>query len=134
MILKGFYDKFKDIVNGETDNVTVSVVGDKVGLDVNVLGGGGGGGGDASAANQSTQISEAQDTNTKLDTIESSVNDLLEIPVHTHFRLTYVAAGNGAGEVETIRYYTGGTGAEVLVETRTFTYDASDRVTLMEKS
>ena len=32
-------------------------------------GGGGGGGGDATAANQSTQITEAQSTNTKLDTL-----------------------------------------------------------------
>lgn len=31
--------------------------------------GGGGGGGDATAANQSTQITEAQSTNTKLDTL-----------------------------------------------------------------
>jgi len=66
--------------------------------------------------------------------IEQGVQDLLEIPVHTHYRLTYVASGAGAGEVHTIRYYTGGTGAEVLVETRTFTYDVSNRVTLMEKT
>lgn len=137
MILKGFFDRFKNVTNDEIQNVTVTPVGDKIAIDVNVLAGGSGGGGgsaDSTAANQALQIAEAEETNANLIDIENAVDALLETPVHTHFRLTYVAAGNGAGEVETIRYYTGGTGAEVLAETRTFSYDASNRVTLMEKS
>ena len=50
-----------------------------------------------------------------------------QIPVYDHRTFTYVAAGNGAGEVETITYKTGGaSGTAVCVET--FTYDASNRV------
>lgn len=41
-----------------------------------VTGGGGGGGGDASAANQATQITAANSTNTKLDTLHTDVDGL----------------------------------------------------------
>jgi hypothetical protein len=47
-------------------------VGNKVGLDVYIIGGGGGGGGgggDASAANQTTQIASADLTNTRLGSV-----------------------------------------------------------------
>lgn len=124
VILKGFDS------NGEIRDVKVTTDGKLI-----VSGsGGGGGGGDASAANQATQITEAQSTNTKLDSTISAIQNLLEIPAHSHYRLTYVASGDGIGQVETIRYYSGGTASETLLETRTFTYDSSDRVTLMEKS
>jgi hypothetical protein len=119
----------------EVKDVTVTDNGTKTGIDVNIIGGSSGGGsGDASAANQTLQISEAQDTNTKLDSANANLIDLQEIPVHTHYRLTYVASGNGVGEIETIEYYMGTTASEVLVETRTFSYDTSNRVVLMEKS
>lgn len=58
---------------GERD-LTGTQVGNKFGLDVNIIGGssgGGGGAGDASAANQLTQITAANSTNTKLDTLEA---------------------------------------------------------------
>lgn len=149
----------------ETKDITVTEDSGKVALDVNVVSGvtGGGGGGDASAANQSTLITETQSTNTKLDTlianqstassdsteakqdvqiseIQSSNTKLDEliaqkdIPAHTHIRYTYVSSGNGAGQIETIRYYSGTTAAEVLEQTRTFTYNANDEIELMEKS
>lgn len=70
MILKGFFDRFKNVINGESANVTVSEAGDKVGLDVVVVGGTAGGGGDATAANQSLQITEAEETNTRLTQME----------------------------------------------------------------
>lgn len=38
--------------------------------------GGGGGGGDATAANQTTQINEAQNTNTKLDTANNTLGNI----------------------------------------------------------
>ena len=125
------------------------------------VGGGGSGTSDTTAANQATQIAEAQDTNTKLDqiitntattgggggtsdttaanqaTIIARLDSLLaqdDIPAHTHQRYTFVNAGNGIGEIETISYYSGTTASEVLEQTRTFTYDASNRVILMEKS
>jgi len=47
--------------------------------------------------------------------------------------LTYVAAGNGAGEVETITYKVGGSGG-TTVATVTLTYDASDRVATVTKT
>lgn len=41
--------------------------------------GGGGGGGDATAANQTTQINEAQSTNTKLDTANNTLGNISAI-------------------------------------------------------
>ena len=41
--------------------------------------------------------------------------------------LTYVAAGNGAGEIETVTYYQGGQGGTTLA-TLTLGYDASNRL------
>lgn len=75
MILKGFFDKFKDITNGEIQQVTVTEVGDNVALDVNVLSGGAGGtsAADSTASNQVLQITEAQSTNTKLDTVSTNL-------------------------------------------------------------
>lgn len=45
---------------------------------------------------------------------------------YDHITLTYVASGNGAGELETATYRTGGQTGTV-VGTITLTYDASDR-------
>ena len=50
-----------------------------------------------------------------------------------YLALTYVAAGNGAGEVETVVYKTGGSGGST-VATLTLTYDASDRVATVTRS
>jgi len=41
--------------------------------------------------------------------------------------VTYVAAGNGEGNIETVTYKTGGSGG-TTVATITITYDASDRI------
>jgi hypothetical protein len=50
-----------------------------------------------------------------------------------YIALTYVAAGNGAGEIETATYKTGGSGG-TTVATVTITYDASDRIATVTKS
>ena len=61
----------------------------------------------------------------------SSAEDTLEAiasPIQFEWdyrEFTYVAAGNGEGEIETITYYTGGPGG-TIVATRTFGYDAND--------
>jgi hypothetical protein len=51
----------------------------------------------------------------------------LQIPPHDYIALTYVAAGDGAGEVETVTYKDGGSGG-ITVATLTLGYDASDRL------
>ena len=50
-----------------------------------------------------------------------------------YLSLTYVASGNGAGEVETVIYKTGGS-AGTTVATLTLTYDSSNRVSTVTKT
>ena len=47
--------------------------------------------------------------------------------------LTYVASGNGAGEIETVTYKQGGASG-TTVATLTLTYDASDRISTITRS
>lgn len=56
-----------------------------------------------------------------------------EIPAHNYIALTYVAAGNGTGEIETVTYKSGG-GAGTTVATLTLTYDSSNRIATVTKS
>ena len=56
-----------------------------------------------------------------------------KIPAYDYIALTYVAAGNGAGEIETVVYKTGGSGGST-VATLTLTYDASDNLNAVTKS
>jgi len=57
----------------------------------------------------------------------------LDIPVHDYIALTYVAAGNGVGEIETVVYKTGGSGGST-VATLTLAYDANDKLSTVTKS
>lgn len=138
----------------------------------------------ATSTNQTTQITEAQSTNTKLDTlnakdfatqttlaalnakvtavntgavvvsssalptgaatestldsIRTDVSDLharisgaMAPPdVFDELNITYVAAGNGVGEIETVEYSNGGT----PVGTLTLSYDAQNRLTSVIRS
>jgi len=52
---------------------------------------------------------------------------------YDYIALTYVAAGNGAGEIETVEYRDGGSGG-TLVATLTLTYDGSDRLATVTRS
>lgn len=52
---------------------------------------------------------------------------------YDYVALTYVAAGNGAGKVETATFKTGGAGGDT-VGTLTLTYDANHRVETVERS
>ena len=56
-----------------------------------------------------------------------------QIPSYDYLALTYVSSGNGAGEVETVTYKTGGS-AGTTVATLTLTYNSSDEVALVEMS
>jgi len=53
--------------------------------------------------------------------------------VYDYIGLTYVAAGNGAGEVETVTYKTSGSGG-TTVATLTLAYDASNRVATVTRT
>jgi hypothetical protein len=57
--------------------------------------------------------------------IATQGSSALAIPAYDRFDVTYVAAGNGAGEIKTITYYKDGS----VVGTVTFTYNADDKVT-----
>jgi len=52
---------------------------------------------------------------------------------YDYLALTYVAAGNGAGEVETVTYKSGGS-AGTVVATLTLTYDCSNRIASVTKA
>lgn len=52
---------------------------------------------------------------------------------YDYMSLTYVAAGNGAGEVETVTYKTGGASG-TTVAVLTLTYDSSSRVETITRS
>lgn len=52
---------------------------------------------------------------------------------YDHIALTYVAAGNGAGEIETATFKTGGAGG-TTVATLTLAYDGSDRLSSVTKA
>jgi len=56
----------------------------------------------------------------------NNVADLVKDP-YDYIALTYVAAGNGTGEIETVTYKNGGVGG-TTVALLTLTYDASDRI------
>lgn len=52
---------------------------------------------------------------------------------YDYLSLTYVAAGNGAGEIETVTYKNGGASG-TTVATLTLTYDSSDRLETVTRS
>lgn len=56
-----------------------------------------------------------------------------EVGAYDYIVLTYVAAGNGAGEIETVTYKTGGASGTTLA-TLTLTYDANDKLSTVTKS
>jgi hypothetical protein len=69
-------------------------------------------------------------TKTALDV--NSVGGLVTEP-YDYIALTYVAAGNGAGEIETATYKTGGV-AGTTVATLTLTYNADDEIATVTKT
>lgn len=87
----------------------------------------------STAAKQDTQI-------TSLSNIESDIADLnarlagnLVPETFDYVALTYVAAGNGIGEIETVTYKTGGAGGST-VATLTLAYDGSDRLSSVTRT
>ncbi len=82
--------------------------------------------GGATAANQVSEIA-------LLTALDARLAGALVPEAFDYQALTYVAAGNGAGEVETVVYKTGGSGG-TTVATVTLAYDSSNRVTSVTRS
>ena len=57
----------------------------------------------------------------------------LYIPSHDYVALTYVASGNGTGEIETITYKDGGASG-TTVAVLTLAYDSNNKLTSVTKA
>jgi len=98
--------------------------------------------GAATEATLSTLATSANQTtaNASLASIESDLNNLnarlagnLVPETFDYLEFTYVAAGNGAGEIETVTYKTGGA-AGTTVATLTLAYDGSNNLSSVTRS
>jgi hypothetical protein len=96
--------------------------------------------GKSTEAKQDSTITELQAANTSLDNIEADIDALNArlagalVPAEfDYIALTYVAAGNGTGEIETATYKTGGA-AGTTQATLTLAYDAQDRLSSVTKA
>ena len=56
----------------------------------------------------------------------------LYIPPHDYISLTYVAAGNGLGEIETVTYKSGGASG-ITVAITTLAYDSNNKLISITK-
>jgi len=74
-------------------------------------------------------------TESKQDTAIAELQKLIgfEIGAYDYIALTYVSAGNGAGEVETATFKTGGSGG-TTVATITLAYNASNEISSVTKT
>lgn len=77
--------------------------------------------------NPSTEDKQ-DDIITELQVMNSLIPD-----AYDYLAFTYVSAGNGAGEIETVVFKTGGSGG-TTVSTLTFAYNASDEISSITKS
>lgn len=79
-----------------------------------------------------TRINPA--TEEKQDIVITELQKLIgfEIGEFDYIALTYVAAGNGVGEIETVVYKTGGAGGST-VATLTLAYNASNEISSITK-
>jgi hypothetical protein len=98
---------------------------------------GGGGGGDATAANQTTMITELQDieadveaSNALLTTIEGKLASSMITEVYNNQLFVYISGGNNDGEIDYISFLLGITEVARL----TFTYDVDDNVLTITKT
>lgn len=72
-------------------------------------------------------------TNRRLDVNANLLGNFGIDTDYDYIALTYVAAGNGAGEIETVTYKTGGSGGTTIA-TLTLAYNASDEISSITKS
>jgi len=85
--------------------------------------------------NQGLQTVSGLGTEAKQDDIITELQKLVgfEIPEYDYIALTYVAAGDGAGEIETVIYKTGGSGG-TTVATLTLAYNAANEISSITKT
>lgn len=81
------------------------------------------------AATEASLSSQAAD----ISLLEDRLPGGLVTDEHDYIETTYVASGNGEGEIETVTYKTGGA-AGSTVATLTLAYDASNRLTSVTKA
>ena len=75
-------------------------------------------------------------TTTNLDAGTYSVTQIadgLSIPKYDYISLTYVASGDGVGEIHTVTYKTGGASG-ITVGALTLGYDASNRLSTVTRT
>jgi hypothetical protein len=75
-------------------------------------------------------------TTTNLDAGTYSVTQIadgLSIPKYDYISLTYVASGDGVGEIETVTYKTGGASG-ITVGALLLGYDASNRLSTVTRT
>jgi hypothetical protein len=89
--------------------------------------------GAATSANQATEIASLSSIEADLTDLNARLAGNLVPELFDYIALTYVAAGNGAGEIETVTYRTGGA-AGTIVATLTLAYDASSRLSTVTRS
>ena len=85
--------------------------------------------------NQGLQTVSGLGTEAKQDDIITELQKLVgfEIPEYDYIALTYVAAGDGAGEIETVVYRSGGSGG-TIVATLTLAYNAANEISSITKT
>lgn len=87
----------------------------------------------ATSANQTTANASLSNIESDIDELNSRLAGNLVPETFDDIQISYVAAGNGAGEIEIVEYRTGGA-AGTLVATLTLSYDASNRLTSVARS
>ena len=85
--------------------------------------------------NSGLQTISGLGTEAKQDDIITELEKLVgfEIGEYNYIALTYVAAGDGAGEIETVVYRSGGSGG-TIVATLTLAYNAANEISSITKT
>ena len=78
------------------------------------------------------EVEEIGSTNNRLWT-DAIIKNSLVVDAYDYVILTYVAAGNGAGEIETATYKTGGASG-TTVAVLTLAYNASNEIETVTKT
>lgn len=89
--------------------------------------------GAATSANQSTANTSLSNIEADIDAMNARLAGNLVPETFDYIAITYVAAGNGVGEIETVTYKTGGSGGST-VATLTLAYDANDKLSTVTRS
>lgn len=89
--------------------------------------------GASTSANQTTANASLSAIEADIDALNARLAGNLVPETFDYIAVTYVAAGNGVGEIETVTYRTGGA-AGSLVATLTLAYDGSNRLASVTRS